>query len=132
VNGYVYDAGMLIKVDHGDRQLLALHTALLRQGFLPRVPAGVVGQAWRHPSRQVHLARLLAGCDVVPLDDAAARAAGILCGRAGTGDVIDASVVLLAAERGDEVITTDPRDLARLVDQLPAGVARPTVAPRRG
>lgn len=129
MSGYVYDAGMLVTVDKGDRRLLALHTALLRQRVVPRVPAGVVGQAWRHPRRQVQLARLLVGCEVVPLDDAAARAAGLLCGQAGTSDVIDASVVLLAGERGDIVITTDPGDLSRLVDQLPTGSRRPILNP---
>lgn len=124
--GYVYDTGMLIKVDQGNRAGVILHAALTAAEIVPQVPAGAVGQAWRH-ARQVRLARLLAGCDVVPLDDAAARAAGALCGRVGASDVIDASVVLLAAKRGDTVITTDPNDLTRLAGHLPTDSQQPTV-----
>jgi hypothetical protein len=54
---------------------------------------------WRGGGRQVILARLLNARDVLveQLTDAGARAAGVLCGTAGTSDVIDASVVLTRA-----------------------------------
>ncbi|HEY3000756.1 MAG TPA: hypothetical protein VGJ44_00275 [Kribbellaceae bacterium] len=45
-----------------------------------------------------------------------ARAAGALCGRAATSDVVDALVVVLAARLGAAVVTSDPVDLARLAD----------------
>ena len=48
------------------------------------------------------------------------RAAGVLCGKARTSDPIDATVVL-AAEPGDRIVTSDPRDIATLADV--AGVA---------
>lgn len=52
--------------------------AASRSGVPPVTHAGVVGQVWRGGSgRQVSLARALAGIDVVPLDDALARAAGV-------------------------------------------------------
>jgi len=62
------------------------------------VPSRVVGQAWRDGRRQIRLVRLLGSpaVEVVPLDDASARATGQLCGATGTHDVIDASVVLCA------------------------------------
>lgn len=49
----------------------------------------------------------------VMLDDA--KDAGDLLGRAGCSDVIDALVALLALP-GDQLLTNDPDDLARLVD----------------
>jgi len=52
--------------------------------------------------------------EVEILDDRRARAAGQLCGVKRTADVIDASVVLGARERGDRVVTSDPDDLGRL------------------
>jgi len=64
------------------------------------VPAAVVAQAWRDGARQARLARLLKGCDVVPLDDASAREVGELLGRAGVSDPADGSVALLAAGLG--------------------------------
>src|SRR4051794_26467805 len=71
-----------------------------RQGLGRGVPAGVVGQAWRQGSGQALLARLLSDpvVEVVPLDLITARAAGVLCGKAGHPDVIDASVVVCARE----------------------------------
>jgi hypothetical protein len=80
------------------------------------VPAGVVAQAWRGSSRQARLARFLAidAVSVVVLDEPEARAAGVLCGNAGTADVVDASVVICARAREHAVITTDPDDLGLL------------------
>jgi hypothetical protein len=60
------------------------------------------------------LAKALAGIDVRPLDDGLGRAAGELLARAGRRDVIDAALVLLAAD-GDHVVTSDPDDLEPLV-----------------
>ncbi|PWJ54602.1 hypothetical protein SAMN06264364_10645 [Quadrisphaera granulorum] len=80
------------------------------------VPAGALAQVWRDGARQARLGRLLRSIAVVvdPLDGQTARAAGVLCGRAGTSDVVDASVALAAARRGCAVVTTDPEDLSRL------------------
>jgi hypothetical protein len=51
---------------------------------------------------------------IPPLDRVLAEAAGILCGRAGTSDVVDASVALLARRERATVLTSDVKDLARL------------------
>jgi hypothetical protein len=52
---------------------------------------------------------------VVPaLDEVLAEAVGVLCGRAGSSDVIDASVVLVARREGAVVVTSDVDDLRRL------------------
>ena len=53
-----------------------------------------------------------------PLTRALAEAAGALCGRAGTSDVIDASVVLVARRERAPVITSDVGDLRRLDPKL--------------
>jgi hypothetical protein len=84
------------------------------------VPAGVVGQVVRDPSRQVALRALLNGptTEVPPLDRILAEAAGVLCGRAGTSDVIDASVAIVARRKRAVVVTSDPDDLRRLDPKL--------------
>jgi hypothetical protein len=72
---------------------------------------------FRDGSRQARLGALLNGAKtVVPaLDRMLAEAAGRLCGRTGTSDVIDASVVLTARRAQDAVvITSDIGDLRRL------------------
>lgn len=116
VAGITLDTGALIGFDRGDRRAVGLVHRARERGEKLAAPAGAVGQAWRDGRRQTNLARLLGSdtCEVVPLDDLAARAAGQLCGVAGTHDVIDASVVLCARSRQHRVATSDPDDLRRL------------------
>lgn len=85
------------------------------------VPAGVVAQIWRDGPRQAILYRLLGAVDVTveALTDEAARAAGVVCGSAGTSDVIDASVVIAVRRHNATVISSDRADLARLDPTLP-------------
>jgi hypothetical protein len=52
--------------------------------------------------------------EIVPLDEQLARSCGELCGAASASDVIDASVVIVARERRDVIVTSDPGDLRRL------------------
>lgn len=109
----VLDAGALVAVERGKREIVALLKGELEEERVPRTHGGVVGQVWRGGSRQARLARLLRGVSVEPLDDLLGRRAGVLLGRAGTSDVVDAAVVLLA-EDGDWIVTSDPGDLERL------------------
>ena len=114
--GVTLDAGALIALDRGDRRMVALIRQALSEGRAFRVPAGVVGQAWRDGRRQVVLSRFLRGIEVrvVPLEERLSRAAGELCGATHTADVIDASVVLVARAHGDIIVTGDASDLRRL------------------
>jgi hypothetical protein len=84
------------------------------------VPAVVVGQAWRDARRQVSLAKFLASCRVEAIGLETSKAAGILCGRAGRPDVVDApvvvdaTVVVMAAALGATIWTSDPDDIRLL------------------
>ena len=118
--GLTYDAGALIAAERGSRELWALHRRSLERGEVPNVPSGVLGQAWRG-GPQAQMSRLLAGCRVEDLNEARARSAGTACGAAGSSDVVDASVVVGAAARGDLVVTSDVGDLERLREAV--GVA---------
>ena len=117
----VLDAGALIAIERGDRDTAAVIEVARRDHRAVFVPAGVVGQVWRGSRRQVRLARLLNARDVTvdALTDAAARAAGVLCGAAGTTDVIDASVVLAARLHDATVISSDRADLEVLDPTVP-------------
>jgi len=119
--GITLDAGALIALDRGDKRLIALLGRALAQHLILRVPSGVVGQAWRDGRIQVTLARFLriGEVEIVPLDEQLARACGELCGATETADIIDASVVILARQRGDHIVTSDPRDLRRLDPACP-------------
>jgi hypothetical protein len=63
------------------------------------------------------LARALASIDIRPLDESLGRTAGDLLARAGSADVIDAALVLLADD-GDDIVTSDPEDIEPLAARL--------------
>ena len=119
--GITLDAGALIALDRGDKRLIALLDRALAQRLKLRVPSGVVGQAWRDGRIQVTLARFLRidEVEIIPRDEQLARACGELCGATETADIINASVVILAKQRGDHIVTSDPRDLRRLDPTCP-------------
>ncbi len=77
--------------------------------------APVVAQAWRGSARHARLARSLGMVDVRTTGLADARLAGELLAASGTSDVVDALVALVAVP-GDQVLTSDPSDLTRLVE----------------
>lgn len=112
----VLDAGALIALERGDARMRALCREALRTRARLVVPAGVVGQVVRDRSRQVAVRALLKGptTEVPVLDQLLAEAAGVLCGKAGTSDVIDASVVITAMRERAVVVTSDVDDLRRL------------------
>ena len=112
----VLDAGALIAVERSDRDTLALIKEELLNRRLPITHGGVVGQVWRGGSgRQAMLARLLPALDVIALDATLGRRAGVLLGLSRMDDVVDAALVLLAAD-GDLLLTSDPDDLEPLAD----------------
>lgn len=114
----VYDAGALIAAERSQVDFWRSHRAYLLAGGIPLVPAGVIAQVWRNGSRQAQVARLLKGCEIVPLDSNTAHEVGELLGRSGTADPVDGSVALLAARFGAVVATSDPDDIQHLLDQL--------------
>lgn len=105
-------------MDRDDPRVFARHKQAVSSGIVPVVPAPVIWQVWRNGSRQARLARFLKGCRIEPIDDDLAREAGILLGRTGTDDGVDAVVVLSAQRRGGVVYTSDPDDLGRLAGCL--------------
>lgn len=111
----VYDTAALIAVDRGDRRALARHAARLSAGFSIAVPATVVAQVSRS-GRQVLLRRLLSTAAVVPLDEALAHEVGQLVGEAGSSDVVDGSVVVLARRTKAAIVTSDHDDIAALCE----------------
>lgn len=114
------DAGALIAFERGNAKMRALFREVLNAGARLVVPAGVVGQVFRVGARQVPLQALLnQSCTTVPaLDRPLAEAAGTLCGRTGTSDVIDATVALLARKYGALVVTSDASDLRHMAPEL--------------
>lgn len=113
----VYDAGVLIAADRADRQVWTRHRVRLEEGVLPIITAPVVAQASRS-SRQARLRRFLAGCRVVAFAPESAHQVGELMGKAGTSDVVDAHLVMVAAQTRSTVVTSDIEDLTTLSEAL--------------
>jgi predicted nucleic acid-binding protein len=112
----VLDSGALIAFEKNDRRVRTLIELALAHGAPLWTAGAVVAQVWRDGSRQARLARLLGSglVQVQPLDREEAQATGVLCGEAGTKDVVDASVVLLARKYAATIVTSDPDDLRRI------------------
>lgn len=112
----VLDTGALIAVERADRPTLSVMETARRQGRDLVVPAGVVAQVWRDDPRRARLARFLAarGVEVEVVTAAGAKASGVVCGRAGTADIVDASVVVAARRHQATVVSSDRADLEML------------------
>jgi hypothetical protein len=110
----VLDAGALIAVDKRDRSVGSRLSVAKEEGLPVRTAATAVAQVWRDGARQANLARVLIGVEVMPLDEDVARQTGELLAATATTDVVDAHVATLV-EPGDDVLTTDPQDISRLV-----------------
>lgn len=123
MSALVLDAGAFVAVDRGERAMIARLRAAEQHAIELRTSAMVVAQVWRDPAgRQARLAQLLHAVDIRAVDDRLARDAGVLLGQAGAADPIDATVVLVA-ESGDHILTSDSGDLRRLVAAAGARVA---------
>lgn len=112
----VLDAGALIALERRDVRMLALADELVSQRIVGHVPAGVVAQVWRGSPRQHAVVRLLRteAVRVDQLSEETAYRLGVLLAAAGTADVTDAHVALLARQMRARVVTSDPGDIVTL------------------
>jgi hypothetical protein len=120
--GLTLDAGALLALDDPAKAVAmqARLEAARRRGGTICIPAEVVAQAWRS-SRQARLARLLKSPDieVAVMTLSVARSIGLMCAVTNHDDVVDVHVVLCARQRHHAVVTSDPRDIARIDPKVP-------------
>lgn len=110
----ILDSGALIALVADDRAMWRRLKGALQAESPPKTHGGVVAQVWRGGTgRQARLATALQAIDIMPLDAALGRSAGVLLARSGLTDAIDAAVAALA-DHGDQIITSDSDDLAVL------------------
>jgi hypothetical protein len=107
----------LIAAERNERDLWADHRARLEAGVMPTTTAPVVAQVSRS-AQQVQLRRFLRGCEVLPFGPGDSHEVGALLARAGTADVVDAHVALVASRRARPLLTGDPHVLTLLSQQL--------------
>ena len=122
VTGLTLDTGALLALDQPAKTVAmqARLEAARRRGGTICIPAEAVARAWRSP-RQVRLARLLTSpdIDIAVMTLSVARAVGLICAAAGHNDVVDVHVVLCARQRHHAIVTSDPRDIARIDATVP-------------
>ena len=117
----MFDTGALIALERHDRRVHQLVEGAVRREARIVVPAGSLAQAVRNLSRQAVLARFLRlpTTSVRPLDERDALAVGALLAHAGSIDVVDAHVAVVALRDRLRVLTSDPDDIARLAPGVP-------------
>jgi hypothetical protein len=112
----VLDARALIAVERSDASVGAV-LRLVQQNRIPvRTRGAAAAQVWRPGSIQAQLARVLAGIEVMVLDESAGRSIGELLRRSGTGDVVDGHVTLIVRS-GDTVLTSDAGDIGSMLEE---------------
>lgn len=121
----ILDAGALIAADRNDVRFRKLQQRWVGGHYAIYVPPAVLAQVWRS-DRQVRLSRLIARCKPSLMRFEEARAVGRVLAAAGRADVVDAAVVLAAAElRPIAVVTSDRGDLEHLAKAI--GVSLPII-----
>jgi hypothetical protein len=111
----ILDAGAFIAIERRDRRIEAMLRVLHEQRVPLWTSAAVIAQVWRNGRKQALLARILPGIRVRALAPGDDTRIGELLAVAGTDDVIDGHVVLLA-DNTDRIVTSDSGDLTRLLD----------------
>ena len=126
MKGFTLDSGALIALERRDKFMVAVLLRALVGGLALSIPQTVIAQIWRGGAgQQVNMARLIkAGRSGIPtvfiddLTDDRAREIGLTIGRTAHADITDVHVALVAAERGQAVLTSDDADIARVNPQL--------------
>lgn len=109
----ILDAGAMLSIERNGQKLLAQLMHAKATGTDVRTTTGAVAQVWRDGARQATLSLLLRGVLEIPLGPKEARRVGTLLGQCRTADVVDGSIIDAAAD-GDEILTSDPKDIAAL------------------
>jgi hypothetical protein len=116
-----YDAGVLAAADSDDRTAWADHRIRLELDIVPTTTAPVVAQVSRS-ARQVQLRRFLRGCQIEAFASSQVHEVGAVIGKAGTSDVVDGHLVLVASKTESTVHTSDLDDLRSLSSHLTSPV----------
>lgn len=115
----ILDAGVLNAIDRGEDSARAFLTSADRETKPLHTTAAAAAQVWRHGATQARLAQALRAMTVHPFGADDVAPVGETLRRSGTGDVVDAHLVVVAVRLGLDIITADTADFAVLTDQLP-------------
>ena len=109
----IIDAGpLIVDGEKVNSRLWALIKRATERGDELHTTHPVLAQVWRQPARQANLARALRHFEIHPLDESVA--VGRRLAAAGTSDVVDAHLAVVAENLGTFILTADPDDMSSL------------------
>jgi len=114
--GLSFDTGVLVALERRESGAWAWMRRATERDVVPLVSTVALAEAWRG-SRQTWLASALRGCEVTPVTQALAQAAGVACGATGA-HTLDAIIAATAAARGATLLTADVGDMHPLADHF--------------
>ena len=109
--GATFDSGALIALEKRDLDMLIKLRVLHRAGVPITIPANAVVEFWRKGHGQSAILDL---GTIEPLKVSIAKVAGEALAKVRGATAVDATVMASAAQRGDRVFTSDPKDMQRL------------------
>jgi predicted nucleic acid-binding protein len=118
VIGYTLDTGALIALERRKQRAVALLRVAREDGAAVTVPVNVVAEWWRERTRLREA--ILEAVAVEPMDEGLAKGVGETLATVPEATLVDATVMVSAARRGDIVLTADMEDLNRLAARFPA------------
>ena len=116
----ILDTGALIAWSRGDVRARAMLTRALELALDIRIPVAVLAETLRGGPRDAPIHRVRNAVDVFPTGEPTARLAGVLLGRTGGTNTVDALVAAEAVTAAAAVLTSDAGDLRRLLAEHPA------------
>ena len=114
--GVSFDSAVLIALERRESRAWAWMRRAIDRGAPPLVSTAALAEVWRG-ERQSALASALRGCEIAPVSEALARAAGVACGATGA-QTTDAIIAATAAARGATLLTADIGDMHVLGDHF--------------
>lgn len=116
--GYTLDTGVLIALERRRQRATAFLRAAREDGATVTAPANVIAEWWRKRSdiRDAILEAII----VEEMDEDLAKSVGETLAAVRGSTLVDATVVVSAARRGDIVLTADVDDFKRLVARFPS------------
>ena len=121
----ILDAGLLVAFDRAERGARSFLAASVRADEALHTTAPVLAQVWRDGAQQARLAHIAKSMMVHPFAADDYTAVGRLLARSGTGDLVDAHLVVLAVRTGHGIVTSDVGDFIALAGHL--GTAAPKI-----
>jgi hypothetical protein len=124
----VLDSGALIDAERNPRSKLITDAREAHRAGQPiLLPTVVLAQTWRDRDRQYGLRALSRSCEMLGFPAKTAKRVGGLLKVSGTGDIVDAAVIVSAIEHNAIVLTSDPDDLRLLAEAAEVEVPLITV-----